>query len=57
VFGRPIPTGEVVAKIEAVDAASVSRVMRRLAASPPTFAALGPVGRIESYAAIAARLH
>jgi hypothetical protein len=40
-----------------VDAKAVSRVMRRVLSSPLTFAALGPVGRIESYAAIAARLH
>jgi predicted Zn-dependent peptidase len=57
VFGRPIPTSEIVAKIEAVDSVSVSRVMRRLAASPLSLAALGPIGKVDDYAAIVARLH
>jgi predicted Zn-dependent peptidase len=57
VFGRPIPTSEIVAKIEAVDAQAASRVMRRVLAAPLTLAALGPIGRIDDYAAIAARLN
>jgi predicted Zn-dependent peptidase len=57
VFGRPIPTSEIVARIEAVDADAVQRVMRRLLASPLTLAALGPIDRVDDYAAIAARLN
>ncbi|MCC7045362.1 MAG: insulinase family protein [Alphaproteobacteria bacterium] len=56
VFGRPIPTAEIVSRIEAVDGAAVTRVMRRLLASPLTLAALGPIKRVDDYAAIAARL-
>ncbi|MFI4987303.1 MAG: M16 family metallopeptidase, partial [Alphaproteobacteria bacterium] len=47
VFGRPIPTSETIGKIEAVDKAAVARVARRLMASRPTVAALGPLGRLE----------
>ena len=57
VFGRPIPVGEIVAKIDAVDAAAVARVTRRLLDSPPTLAALGPIGKLESRAAFKARLN
>ncbi|MSO75610.1 MAG: insulinase family protein [Alphaproteobacteria bacterium] len=56
VFGRPVTPGELVAKIDAVDAAAVSRVARRVAASTITFSAVGPVGGIEPIEAIAARL-
>jgi predicted Zn-dependent peptidase len=45
-FGRRIPMAETVAKIEAVDAAAVRQVGRRLlAGKPATLVALGPVGR------------
>jgi predicted Zn-dependent peptidase len=56
VFGRPLDVGEMVARIDAVDAAAVARVARRLRAGPPTLTALGPVGRIESYGRILERL-
>jgi predicted Zn-dependent peptidase len=56
VFGRPLSTAEVVAKIDAVDGPQLSRVARRLVASRPTVAALGPIGRVEAFDAIAARL-
>ena len=57
VFGRPIPVDEIVAKIEAVDAAAVSRVLRRALGSKPTLAAVGPVGKLESRARFGARLN
>ncbi|MEO5375435.1 MAG: insulinase family protein [Alphaproteobacteria bacterium] len=56
VFGRPIPYQESVAQVEAVDAAAVQALARRILASRPTFAALGPVDRIESFDRITARL-
>ncbi|WP_119462128.1 M16 family metallopeptidase [Rhodospirillaceae bacterium SYSU D60014] len=56
VFDRPLSTAEVVAKIDAVDGPQLSRVARRLAASRPTVAALGPIDRVEAFDAIAARL-
>jgi len=57
VFGRPIPTAEIVRRIEGVTADAVRRVTRRLLASPLTFAALGPIARVEKYARIADRLN
>jgi predicted Zn-dependent peptidase len=56
VFDRPLSTAEVVAKIDAVDGPQLSRVARRLAASRPTVATLGPIDRVEAFDAIAARL-
>ena len=55
-FGRPIPTEEVVEKVDAVDVAAVSRVARRLLERPLTLAAMGPLGHLESYDRISARL-
>ena len=56
VFGRPIPISEVIAKIDAVDQSAVARVAARLVATRPTIAALGPLGGLEPYQAILARL-
>lgn len=44
VHGRPLEPEEILAKVEAVDGAAIRRVARRLLASPPTLAALGPEG-------------
>jgi predicted Zn-dependent peptidase len=57
VYERPIPVPEIVAKIEAVDADAVTRVMRRVAASRPTVAAIGPIAKLESRARFGARLN
>ena len=56
VFDRPLPVEEIIAKIEAVDAAAVEAVMRRVLASPLTLAALGPLDKLEPFDAVAARL-
>jgi predicted Zn-dependent peptidase len=56
IFDRPIPTAEIVAKIEAVDTKAVARVARRLGGHPPTLAALGPIAGVESYDEVAKRL-
>jgi predicted Zn-dependent peptidase len=56
VFGRPLPTEETVAHIEAVDAAAILRVARRIFASPLTLAALGPVSKVEPFDDIRKRL-
>lgn len=56
IYGRPLAIDELVARIDAVDADAVRRVTRRIAhAGPPTVAALGPIGGLASYDAIAAR--
>jgi predicted Zn-dependent peptidase len=56
IFGKPLDLGELVAHIDAVDAAAVVRVARRLRSAPPTLAALGPIGRLGSYGRIVERL-
>jgi predicted Zn-dependent peptidase len=47
-YGRPIPTGELLKRIEAVDQAGLARFARQLAASRPSLAALGPVAKLPS---------
>ncbi len=56
VYGRPVPTEEVVRKIDGVDLEAVRRVAARLRKERPTVAALGPLEDLESYDRIAARL-
>lgn len=56
VYGRPPVVAETVAKVDAVDEAAIRRVVARLLASPPTLAAIGPTGALESYDKVTARL-
>jgi len=46
VFGRPLSTEEIVENVEAVDVEAVERTARRIFATPPTLAALGPVAKL-----------
>ncbi len=56
IYGRPIPSAEIIARIDEVDAAAVRRAAERIArAGKLSLAALGPVDRLESYDGIAAR--
>ena len=55
-FGRPLPVAEIVAKIEAVDTDRLRQLAGSVFRSRPTFAALGPIGRVEAYDRLAARL-
>ncbi len=55
-FGRPFDSNELIRRIDAVDDAAVARVTARLASARPTFAALGPINRVESYERLAERL-
>jgi predicted Zn-dependent peptidase len=55
IFGRPLETAEIIARIDAVDAPAVKRVASRIVATTPTLSALGPVSKLESYDAIARR--
>ena len=58
IFGRPIPPAEILAEIDAVDAAAVAAFARgALDAGPPVVAAIGPLASLESYDAIAARFN
>jgi predicted Zn-dependent peptidase len=56
IYGRPLPPEEIVARVEAVDAAHIARVARRLFAGQPSLAAIGPIARLESLAKIRGRL-
>ncbi|QJE73361.1 insulinase family protein [Aerophototrophica crusticola] len=56
VYGRPIPTGEVIQRIDAVDLDAVRACADRLFGSTPTVAALGPLEALEPYEATVARL-
>lgn len=56
IYGHPVPVDEVVRDIEAVDAAAVRACAARLFASKPTFAAVGPLTRVEDYDRIVERL-
>ncbi len=55
IYGRPIPVAETVAKIEAVDNASIRRAGERLLASAPTLAALGPEAGINKISSLSSR--
>ena len=56
VLGRPLPLEEITDNIEAVDVAAVERTIARLLASRPTVTAIGPLGRLEGYEDLVARL-
>lgn len=55
-YGRVVPTDELVERVEAVDTAAVSRAARRVFAETPSLAVIGPVDGLESYDAIRRRL-
>jgi predicted Zn-dependent peptidase len=56
IHGRPFDPAEIVRKIEAVDDAAIGRVVTQWRSAPPTLAALGPVGRLESFEHLQSRL-
>jgi len=56
VFGELLDPREMVRRIEAVDRAAVMSAAKRIVAEMPTFAALGPIGKVEDYEKIRARL-
>ena len=56
IHGTPFDPAEAVRRIEAVDNAAIGRVVRRWHTAPPTLAALGPLGRLETFDRVVARL-
>ncbi len=56
VFDRPLPPDEVSARIDAVDRDAIDVIARRLFGGPPTFAALGPIRRVQTFDEIVGRL-
>lgn len=57
VFGRPLPSAEVIGHIEEVTTESIRAASEKLFAGPPTLAALGPIGSVESLEEIKTRLN
>ncbi len=57
IYGRPLSTDEIIAKVEAVDAGGITRTAARIFSSAPTMAALGELKTLESLDAIRARLN
>lgn len=55
VYGRPLTTEEIVAQIDAIDEAAVVRAAKRLTATKPSFAALGPTGGLRNLPPIESR--
>jgi predicted Zn-dependent peptidase len=55
-YDRPIPPEEVVARIEAISTVDVARIARRIFASAPTLASLGPVANVPDLDAVRRRL-
>jgi len=56
IHGTPFDPADIVRKIEAVDDPAIKRVVTRWRTAPPTLAALGPVGRLEEFDRLQARL-
>ncbi len=56
VYGRVVGVDEIVARVEAIDAAAVRAVCRETLSGPPTLAAIGPLSRLEPYERVRERL-
>jgi predicted Zn-dependent peptidase len=56
IHGTPFDPADMVRRIEAVDEAAIGRVVARWRNAPPTLTALGPVGRLEDFDRLRARL-
>jgi predicted Zn-dependent peptidase len=56
IHNTPFDPADLVQKIEAVDNTAIQRVVAKWRSAPPTLAALGPVGDLESFDKMRARL-
>ncbi len=56
VHGRPLSLEEMIARVDAVNEAGLAEVAKRLLASTPTLAAIGPLKRLPDVDAIAATM-
>ena len=56
IYGRVIPTAEVIERVEAVDGEAVRRVAGRIARGPATIASTGPLEHLEDISKISERL-
>jgi predicted Zn-dependent peptidase len=57
IHGTPFDPDDIVRRIEAVDDAALGRGVAQWSSGPPTLVALGPVGRLEDFARLEARLN
>lgn len=57
VFNRPLPTEEIVARIEAVDKDAILKAAQRIFKTPLTLAALGPISQLDEFGKIQNRLY
>ena len=55
IYGRPVPPDEIIREIDAVDSPAIARVARRVFASTPSLAAIGPLGKLGPYDRVVAR--
>jgi len=55
-YDRPLTTAEILEKIAAVTPQDIERLGARLISSRPTFTVTGPIGRVEAYDSLCARL-
>ncbi|HEY1795532.1 MAG TPA: pitrilysin family protein [Stellaceae bacterium] len=56
IHGTPFDPADLVRRIDAVDDAAIARVVQAWRAAPPTLTALGPLGRLEDFERLRARL-
>jgi len=56
IYGTPFDPADLVRRVEAVDNAAIGRVVAGWRTAPPTLAALGPVGQLEDFERLRARL-
>jgi len=56
VFGRPLPPDEVSSRIDAIGSDAIDGIARRVFGRTPTFAALGPIARVQTFDEIVERL-
>ena len=56
IHGTPFDPAEIVRCIDAVDDAAIRRIVARWRSAPPTLVGLGPVGGLEDFERLRARL-
>ena len=56
IHGTPFDPDDLVRRIDAVDGAAIARVVAGWRNGPPTLTALGPVGKLDDFARLEARL-
>ncbi len=56
IYDTPFDPADLVRRVEAVDNAAIGRVVAGWRTAPPTLAALGPVGQLEDFERLRARL-